>query len=107
MWVREHSQRSWQSSGDSNITDGDGKRGLSYSVCLDQQRTYACSYSHHSLFNNIFAQPAIRRDQQMHNEMQWPSIMRVFLKLNWDSRLDLFTGTSELTVTISETCQIS
>lgn len=43
----------------------------------------------------------------MHNEMQWPSIMRVSLKLNWDSRLDLFTRTSELTVTISETCQIS
>lgn len=33
--------------------------------------------------------------------------MRVFLKLNWDSKLDLFIGTSELTVTISETCWVS
>ena len=43
----------------------------------------------------------------MHNEMQWPSVMRVFLKLNWDYQLDLELGISELTVTIAETCHIS
>lgn len=87
---------------------GDGKKGTSHSVHLHQQKTYAHSYSHHSPFNSIFAQPATRRDQQMHNEMQWASVMRVFLKLNyWDSKLDLLIGTSALTHTISETLDIT